>query len=79
MGQACGYNQVDSLDTVITNAIIIDFTGIFKADIGIKEGIIVSLGKAGNPDVMHGVMHNMIVGVSADSLCVYKTVIYLHH
>lgn len=67
MGQACGCNQVDCLDTVITNAIIIDFTGIFKADIGIKEGIIVSLGKAGNPDVMDGVMYNMIVGVSADS------------
>lgn len=67
MGQACGCNQVDSLDTVITNAVIIDFTGIFKADIGIKEGIIVSLGKAGNPDVMDGVMNNMTVGVSSVS------------
>ncbi|WOH16627.1 hypothetical protein DCAR_0936185 [Daucus carota subsp. sativus] len=66
MGQACGCNQVDSLDTVITNAVIIDFTGIFKADIGIKEGIIVSLGKAGNPDVMDGVMNNMTVGVNTE-------------
>ncbi|KAL8156967.1 urease isoform X2 [Apium graveolens] len=66
MGQACGRNQVDCLDTVITNAIIIDFTGIFKADIGIKEGIIVSLGKAGNPDVMDGVTNNMIVGVNTE-------------
>lgn len=66
MGQACGCNQDDCLDTVITNAIIIDFTGIFKADIGIKEGIIVSLGKAGNPDVMDGVIHNMIVGVKTE-------------
>lgn len=66
MGQACGCNSVDCLDTVITNAVIIDFTGIFKADIGIKEGIIVSLGKAGNPDVMNGVMYNMIVGVNTE-------------
>ncbi|KAK1403213.1 Urease [Heracleum sosnowskyi] len=66
MGQACGCNQVDCLDTVITNAIIIDFTGIFKADIGIKEGIIVSLGKAGNPDVMDDVVYNMIVGVKTE-------------
>lgn len=64
MGQSCKGN--DCLDTVITNAIIIDFTGIFKADIGIKGGIIVSLGKAGNPDVMKGVLHNMVVGVNTE-------------
>lgn len=69
MGQSCKPED-DCLDTVITNAIIIDFTGIFKADIGIKGGIIVSLGKAGNPDVMKGVLHNRVVGVSAISyLC----------
>lgn len=63
MGQACGY-PADCLDTVITNALIIDYTGIFKADIGIKGGLIIGLGKAGNPDVMNGVLDKMIIGVS---------------
>lgn len=93
MGQACGYAEADCLDTVITNALIIDYTGIFKqacnkpvnnysntvilnakitgytgifkADIGIKAGLIVSLGKVGNPDIMDGVFDNMIIGVHA--------------
>lgn len=64
MGQASGYSAAVCLDTVITNAVIIDYTGIFKADIGIKGGVIVSLGKAGNPDVMNGVSNNMTIGVS---------------
>ncbi|CAL5421178.1 unnamed protein product [Camellia sinensis] len=64
MGQASGYPAADCLDTVITNALIIDYTGIFKADIGIKGSVIVALGKAGNPDVMDGVSDNMIIGVS---------------
>ncbi|RRT78691.1 hypothetical protein BHE74_00032993 [Ensete ventricosum] len=52
MGQATGYPTSCCLDTVITNAVIIDYTGIYKADIGIKGGNIVAIGKAGNPDVM---------------------------
>ena len=64
MGQASGYSASDCLDTVITNALIIDYTGIFKADIGIKGGFISAIGKAGNPDVMNGVSDNMIIGVS---------------
>lgn len=64
MGQACGYQASDCLDTVITNAIVIDYTGIFKADIGIKDGYITSIGKAGNPDIMNGVSNGMIIGVS---------------
>lgn len=63
MGQCCGYAPADSLDTVITNAVIIDYTGIFKSDIGIKGDLIVALGKAGNPDIMDGVSPNMVVGV----------------
>lgn len=55
------------MDIVIKNAEVIDYTGIFKADVGIKAGLIVSLGKAGNPDVMDGVSENMIIGVSAGS------------
>ena len=67
MGQSCGYPPEESLDTVITNALVIDYSGIFKADIGIKDGLIVSLGKAGNPDAMDGVFPNMIIGVNSIS------------
>lgn len=63
MGQSCGCPPALSLDTVITNAVIIDYTGIFKADIGIKDGFIMTLGKAGNPDVMDGVCPDLIIGV----------------
>ncbi|CAM8971457.1 unnamed protein product [Rhodiola kirilowii] len=66
MGQASGYGPDACLDTVITNAVIIDFCGIFKADIGIKDGFVVSLGKAGNPDIMNGVSPNMIIGVNTE-------------
>lgn len=64
MGQSSGNQPADSLDTVITNAVIIDYSEIFKADIGIKDGRIVGLGKSGNPDVMDGVSCNMIIGVT---------------
>lgn len=66
MGQAAGRSDKDTLDTVITNALIVDWTGIFKADIGIKNGSIVGIGKAGNPDVMDGVDPSMIVGANTD-------------
>nr|WP_255723356.1 urease subunit alpha [Sporosarcina sp. ACRSL] len=54
------------LDTVITNATIIDHTGIVKADIGIKNGRIVGIGKAGNPNTMDGVDQGMIIGVGTE-------------
>lgn len=66
MGQAAGISDKSSLDTVITNALIVDWTGIYKADIGIKDGIIVGIGKAGNPDVMDGVHPDLIVGSCTD-------------
>jgi urease len=66
MGQAGGRSDAETLDTVITNALIVDWTGIFKADIGIKDGLIVGIGKAGNPDVMDGVDPKMIVGSNTD-------------
>lgn len=66
MGQATGRSDAESLDTVVTNALIVDWTGIYKADIGIKDGLIVGIGKAGNPDVMDGVSPNMIVGSCTD-------------
>lgn len=63
MGQASGYTADEVLDTVITNAVVIDYTSIYKADIGIKNHIICGIGKAGNPDIMDGVTPGMIVGV----------------
>ena len=54
------------LDLVITGAIIIDHWGIEKADIGIKDGNIVGIGKAGNPDMMDDVSPNMIIGASTE-------------
>ncbi|HEX3133697.1 MAG TPA: urease subunit alpha, partial [Planctomycetota bacterium] len=58
--------QADALDCVITNALIVDHTGIIKADIGIKHGVLAGIGKAGNPDVMAGVTKGMIVGVTTE-------------
>lgn len=62
MGQASMRSDEETLDTVIINALIVDYTGIIKADIGLKDGNIVGIGKAGNPDVMDGVTNGMIVG-----------------
>jgi urease subunit alpha len=66
MGQAAGVGDADALDCVITNALVVDHTGIYKADIGIKSGFITGIGKAGNPDVMAGVDPKMIVGVTTE-------------
>src|SRR2546425_1078922 len=68
MGQAAGVADADALDLVITNALVIDWTGVYKADVGIKHGRIAGIGKAGNPDVMAGVSPNMIVGVTTEAV-----------
>jgi urease subunit alpha len=65
-GQASGVAAKDALDLVITNAVIIDWTGIYKADLGIKGGRIVGAGKAGNPDLMAGVTPGLVVGVTTE-------------
>lgn len=54
------------LDFVITSVMIIDHWGIVKADIGIKDGKIVGIGKAGNPDTMEGITPNMVIGASTE-------------
>ncbi len=54
MGQGQLTNAEGAVDTVITNAVILDHWGIVKADIGIKDGRIVAIGKAGNPDLQGG-------------------------
>jgi urease subunit alpha len=66
MGQAAGVGEAGALDCVITNALVIDYTGVYKADIGIKNGLIAGIGKAGNPDVMAGVTPGMVFGVTTE-------------
>src|ERR1700759_2615932 len=60
MGQSQMTNKQGAVDTVITNALILDHWGIVKADVGIKEGRIAAIGKAGNPDIQPGV--TIIIG-----------------
>mmetsp|Transcript_18652 Transcript_18652/g.22891 ORF Transcript_18652/g.22891 Transcript_18652/m.22891 type:complete len:519 (+) Transcript_18652:264-1820(+) len=69
MGMAVGVGPgEDVLETVITNALVIDYTGIYKADIGIRGGRICGIGKAGNPDTMEGVTKGMTVGVNTEAI-----------
>ncbi|KAJ1864479.1 Urease [Coemansia sp. RSA 989] len=68
MGQTTPLRRRQCLDLVITNALIIDYTGVYKADIGVKNGRIVGIGKAGNPDVMDGVTPGMYVGVATEAM-----------
>ena len=57
----------ETADTVITNALIVDYTGIYKADIGIKDGYIAAIGSAGNPDIQDGVTFNIGAGTEVIS------------
>jgi urease subunit alpha len=69
MGQSAGATRErehGALDLVITNAVILDHWGIVKADVGIKNGRIVKVGKAGNPDTMEGVDPDLVVGASTE-------------
>ncbi len=66
MGQAAGIGDKEALDVVITNALVVDHSGIYKADLGIKDGLIAGIGKAGNPDVMAGVSKEMMIGVTTE-------------
>jgi urease subunit alpha len=60
MGQSQASRAQGAVDTVITNAVILDHSGIIKADIGLRDGRIVKIGKAGNPDVQPGV--DIVIG-----------------
>ena len=67
MGQSARATRADGvLDVVITNAVIVDHWGIVKADLGLREGRIVGIGKAGNPDLMAGVSPGMVVGAGTE-------------
>jgi urease subunit alpha len=66
MGQSQVTRANGAMDTVITNALILDYSGIYKADVGLKEGRIAALGKAGNPDTQPGV--TIIIGPGTEIL-----------
>ncbi|OFJ51598.1 urease subunit alpha [Mycolicibacterium grossiae] len=66
MGQSRATRADGAPDTVITGAVILDYWGIVKADVGIRDGRIVAIGKAGNPDVMSGVHPDLVVGPSTE-------------
>ncbi|HWA18051.1 MAG TPA: urease subunit alpha [Devosia sp.] len=66
MGQSQATRAEGAVDTVITNALILDHTGIYKADVGLKDGRIAAIGKAGNPDTQPGV--TIIIGPSTEAI-----------
>jgi len=66
MGQSQATRAQGAVDTVITNALIVDWTGIYKADIGLRDGRIAAIGKAGNPDTQPGV--DIIVGPGTEAI-----------
>ena len=66
MGQSRATRAEGAPDTVITGAVILDYWGIIKADIGIRDGRITAIGKAGNPDIMSGVHPDLVVGPSTE-------------
>ncbi len=67
MGQMPGATREDGvLDLVLTNALILDYWGIVKADIGVRDGRIIGIGKAGNPNIMEGVSDDMVVGAGTE-------------
>ncbi|APG92109.1 urease subunit alpha [Sinorhizobium americanum] len=66
MGQSQVTREGGAVDTVITNALIVDHWGIVKADIGLKDGRVAAIGKAGNPDTQSGV--NIIVGPGTEAI-----------
>ena len=66
MGQSQATRAQGAVDTVITNVLIVDHWGIVKADVGLKDGRIVAIGRAGNPDVQPGV--DIIIGPSTEAI-----------
>ena len=66
MGQSQTGREGGAVDTVITNALIVDVTGIYKADVGIRDGRIHAIGKAGNPDTQDGV--DIVVGPTTEAI-----------
>jgi urease subunit alpha len=68
MGQAVATRAEGTPDLVITGAVVLDHWGVIKADVGIRDGRITALGKAGNPDIMDGVHPDLVIGPSTEIL-----------
>ena len=68
MGQGRATRAQGAPDLVITGAVVLDHWGIVKADVGIRDGRIVALGKAGNPDTMDGVHPDLVIGPGTEVL-----------
>ncbi|WP_135506920.1 urease subunit alpha [Roseovarius aestuariivivens] len=66
MGQSQATRASGAMDTVITNALILDHTGIYKADVGLRDGRIAAIGKAGNPDTQPGV--DIVIGPGTEAI-----------
>jgi len=73
MGQSQRSRGESAVDTVITNSLILDHSGIFKADIGIKDGLIAAIGKAGNPDVQPNI--GIIIGPGTEVIAGEGTIV----
>ncbi|MGA1940920.1 urease subunit alpha [Arcobacter sp. YIC-310] len=67
-GMAQSPTATNTCDLIITNATIIDYTGIYKADIGIKDGLISAIGKAGNPNLCDGISEGLEIGANTEIL-----------
>src|SRR6476661_81962 len=65
MGQSQATRAQGAMDTVITNALIVDHTGIYKADVGLRDGRISKIGKAGNPDTQPDV--SIVIGPGTEA------------
>jgi len=66
MAQGSTTRAEGALDTVITNAVVLDHWGIVRADVGVRDGRIVALGRSGNPDIADGVHPDLLIGPSTD-------------
>ena len=74
MGQSQVTRANGAVDTVITNAVILDWTGIYKADIAIRAGRIAAIGKAGNPDIQPGV--DIVIGPGSVTLTLRSVALF---
>jgi urease subunit alpha len=68
MGQSRTTRAEGAPDLVITGAVILDHWGVVKADVGVRDGRIVAIGKAGNPDIMDGITPGLVIGPSTEIL-----------
>ncbi len=68
MGQSTATRAEGALDLVITGAVVLDHWGVIKADVGVRDGRIVGLGKAGNPDTMDGIDPALVIGPATEVL-----------